>query len=109
MTTARFSTTGGCIRSVELSGHAGYAEQGEDIVCAAISSTLDLTSCFLEDILGLQLQTEVDENSGRILLTLPEQMESEDAIQAQNAMSALMVYYINLGVRYPDFIEVMEV
>ena len=109
MTTARFSTTGSCIQSVEVSGHAGYAEAGADIVCAAISSALDLTSCFLSDILGLELRTEVEEENGRILLALPEKMDEQDALQAQNAMSALMVYYINLGVRYPDFIEVMEV
>mgnify|MGYP004579317263 CR=1 FL=1 len=109
MTTARFSTTGGCIHTVEISGHAGYADEGSDIVCAAISSALDLTSCLLEDVLGLPIHTEIDEASGRILLSLPQQMEDGDALQAQNAMSALMVYLINLGVRYPDFIEVMEV
>lgn len=109
MTTARFSTTGGCIRAVEVSGHAGYAEAGEDIVCAAISSALDLTSCFLEDILGLKLRTEVEEENGRVRMALPTKMEENTAEQAQNAMSALMVYLINLGVRYPDFIEVMEV
>ncbi len=109
MTTARFSTTGGCIHAVEVSGHAGYAEEGTDIVCAAISSALDLTSCFLADILGLKLRTEIEEESGRVLMELPDQMEDEDAIQAQNAMSALMVYLINLGARYPEFIEVMEV
>ncbi len=108
MTTARFTTTGGRITAVEVSGHAGYADAGEDIVCAAISSTLDLTSCLLEDILGLKLQAEVDE-TGRILLALPDISDEQDAAQAQNAMSALMVYYSNLGVRYPDFIEVMEV
>ena len=109
MTTARFSTTGGCIRAVEISGHAGYADEGSDIVCAAISSALDLTSCLLEDILGLSIHTEVNEEDGRILLALPSKMEDSEAEQAQNAMSALMVYLINLGVRYPDVIEVMEV
>ena len=94
---------------MEISGHAGYAEEGSDIVCAAISSALDLTSCLLEDVLGLAIHTEIDEENGRILLTLPQQMEEGDALQAQNAMSALMVYLINMGVRYPDFIEVMEV
>lgn len=109
MTTARFTTTGGCITAVEVSGHAGYAEAGEDIVCAAISSTLDLTSCLLTDILGMEIQTEVDEEGGSILLKLPEKADEQDMVQAQNALSALMVYYIDLGVRYPDFIEVMEV
>ena len=28
----------GCVRGVELKGHAGYGEEGEDIVCAAVSA-----------------------------------------------------------------------
>ena len=109
MTTARFFTTGSRIDAVEFTGHAGYAQEGEDIVCAAVSANLDLTSCLLDDILGLSIHTEVKEEDGRILLALPSKMEDSEAEQAQNAMSALMVYLIDLGVRYPDFIEVMEV
>ena len=109
MTTVRFYTADGCIKAVEVSGHAGYADEGNDIVCAAISSTLDLTSCMLEDILGLEIKVKADSESGYIKLSLPEIKDGQSKCQAQNAMSALMVYYVNLGVRYPDFIEVMEV
>ena len=109
MTTARFSTTGGCIRAVEISGHAGYADEGSDIVCAAISSALDLTSCLLQDIMGLAIKTEVDEEQARIRIELPDQMEEAEETQAQNALNALMLYFINLKARYQDFIEVMEV
>lgn len=101
--------TGSRIDAVEVANHAGYAEAGEDVVCAAVSATLDLTSCLLEDILGLHMQTEVDEEAARIRLTLPKELEESDEIQAQNACSALMLYLINLKARYQDFIEVMEV
>ena len=109
MTTARFYLTGSRIDAVEVSEHAGYAEAGEDIVCAAVSANLDLTSCLLQDIMGLAIKTEVDEEQARIRIELPDQMEEADEIQAQNALSALMLYCINLKARYQDFIEVMEV
>lgn len=109
MTTARFFTTGSRIDAVEVTGHAGYAAEGEDIVCAAVSANLDLTSCLLGDVMGLEIKTEVDEDNARIRITLPAKLEEADEIQAQNALDALMLYFINLKARYQDFIEVMEV
>lgn len=109
MTTARFYLTGSRIDAVEVSEHAGYAEAGEDIVCAAVSANLDLTSCLLEDVMGLSIRTEVDEENARIRLELPNSLEEAEETQAQNALNALMLYFINLKARYQDFIEVMEV
>lgn len=36
-----------------LSGHAGYAEEGEDIVCAAVSAACDLTMHLAEEYFGI--------------------------------------------------------
>ena len=109
MTTARFYLTGSRIDAVEVSEHASMTEAGEDIVCAAVSANLDLTSCLLEDVMGLAIRTEVDEENARIRLELPNSLEEAEEIQAQNALNALMLYFINLKARYQDFIEVMEV
>ena len=109
MTTARFYLTGSRIDAVEFYEHEGYEEAGEDIVCAAVSANLDLTSCLLEDIMGLAIRTEVDEENARIRLELPNSLEEAEETQAQNALNALMLYFINLKARYQDFIEVMEV
>ena len=109
MTSVKFYLSHDRIVAVDLLGHAGYAEEGEDIVCAAVSANLDLTSCLLQDIMGLDIKTEVDEEQARIRMELPDQLEEADEIQAQNALSALMLYCINLKARYQDFIEVMEV
>lgn len=109
MTTARFFTTGSRIDAVEVTGHAGYAEEGEDIVCAAVSANLDLTSCLLSDVMGLAIKTEVDEAEARIRIELPAKLDEAEEVQAQNALDALMLYFINLKARYQDFIEVMEV
>lgn len=109
MTTARFFTAGSRIEAVEVSNHAGYAEEGADVVCAAVSANLDFTSCILQDVMGLALKTEIDEENASIRLTLPEKLDEADEIQAQNVLDALMLYFIDLKARYQDFIEVMEV
>ncbi|GHV33831.1 hypothetical protein FACS18949_08750 [Clostridia bacterium] len=35
---------------VKVSGHSGYAEQGADIVCAAVSSATELLSAVLDEL-----------------------------------------------------------
>ena len=109
MTTITFQSQGSRVIGFDVQGHSGYAEAGADIVCAAVSANLDLTSCLLEDVMGLAIRTEVDEENARIRLELPNSLEEAEETQAQNALNALMLYFINLKARYQDFIEVMEV
>ena len=47
MTKVTFSLQEDKILAVDILGHAGYAEEGEDIVCAAISSAVMLTHALL--------------------------------------------------------------
>ncbi len=78
-------------------------------MCAAVSATLDLTSCLLSDVMGLAIETDVDADNACIRMFLPKKLDEVDEVQAQNTMSALMLYLINLKARYQDYIEVMEV
>ncbi|MEE0868633.1 MAG: ribosomal-processing cysteine protease Prp, partial [Ruminococcus sp.] len=38
-----FEAGNGVIKNVCISGHSGYAEEGSDIVCAAVSSAAIMT------------------------------------------------------------------
>ena len=64
---------------------------------------------YKRQVMGLAIRTEVDEENARIRLELPNSLEEAEETQAQNALNALMLYFINLKARYQDFIEVMEV
>ncbi len=48
MVTASFRTTDGQFCGFTVKGHSGYAGQGSDIVCAAVSSMVNLTVRLLE-------------------------------------------------------------
>ncbi len=54
MTTAVFSMRGNEPCGVYVQGHSGYAEQGEDIVCSAVSSAVILIANLLEQQGALQ-------------------------------------------------------
>lgn len=43
MIRAEFYGSEGLLNRFRVSGHAGYAEHGSDVVCAAVSSALQLT------------------------------------------------------------------
>ena len=49
MTTITFRSEGGRIIGFDSQGHSGYAEEGADIVCAAISSTIGLVIANLDN------------------------------------------------------------
>ena len=42
-------------------GHAGYAEEGQDIVCAAVSALIITTVNSLEEFTEEQIEAEADE------------------------------------------------
>ena len=57
MTKVTFSLQEDKILAVDILGHAGYAEEGEDIVCAAISSAVMLTHALLYDVQHIPVDT----------------------------------------------------
>ena len=91
--------------AVDISGHAGYAEEGEDIVCAAISSTIQLTHALLSDVRGLVFDTLIEDEGAHIRMTL-----NDDVVEAaQDAFEALRLFYRELEETYSEFICVTEV
>ena len=107
MTKCEFFRENERITGFSVSGHSGYAEAGQDIVCAAISAAVALAECTINDVCGGKAKVRVKEADARITLTLPATCEEEEAVQA--VLAGMMLYFINLRDDYPDYIEVLEV
>ena len=107
MTRCEFFMDGERITGFSVSGHSGYAEAGQDIVCAAISAAVALAECTINDVCGGKAKVRVKEADARITLTLPATCEEEEAIQS--VLAGLMLYLISLRDEYSDYIEVLEV
>ena len=54
MIRAEFFSQAGRLTGFTVSGHAGYADAGEDIVCAAVSSAVQLTANGITEVLGMK-------------------------------------------------------
>ena len=107
MTKCEFFTQDDRITGFSVSGHSGYAEAGQDIVCAAISAVVTMAEATINDVCGAKAKVRVKEDDARITLTLPSSCDEEEAVQA--VLSGMMLTLISLREDYPDYIEVLEV
>ena len=108
MTSVIFHTVEDRIIGFDAQGHSGYGEQGEDIVCAAITSAVRLVDSTVNDVMGLCAAVKVNERETSITLRLPGGLASDAESTCQNLLTGLMVYLAQLHDEYPDNIEVME-
>ena len=107
MTRCEFFTEGDRITGFSISGHSGYAEAGQDIVCAAISAVVAMVEATINDVCGAKAKVRVKEEDARITLTLPATCEEEESIQA--VLAGMMITLAGMRDDYPDYIEVLEV
>ena len=109
MTTVTFHTEGSRLTGFDMQGHSGYAPQGEDIVCAALTSAVRLTECAVNDVLGLEASVKVKPEKALISLRLPGGLSQQNESTCQTLLTGLMLYLTQLTEEYPDHIIVMEV
>lgn len=94
-------------RLVRVSGHAGYEDEGKDIVCAGVSALLGGMLNGLEYFLEDGFDYQVDP-SGWSEVILPGRMT-----EAQDEKAFTIVKTFELGVKmlradYPDYVRIHE-
>ena len=109
MTTVTFHMEGERIVGFTVQGHSGYADEGSDIICAAVTSAVRLTECAVNDVLGLEAAVKVKQKDASISLKLPSALGQTNESTCQTLMAALMVHFVQLAEEYPDNLTVLEV
>ena len=109
MTTVTFHTDGSRITGFEVQGHSGFATEGEDIVCAAVTSAVRLVECSINDVLGLEAAVKVREKDAYISLNLPAKLGQTAESTCQTLLTGMMVHFVQLNEEYPENITVLEV
>lgn len=89
------------ILGYEISGHSGFAESGQDIVCAALSFLSITCANALEAIAGQE--PEVTERDGYLSVRARGQSEKEQTI-----LSVFELGITQLAASYPDHIRLTE-
>ncbi|MCR5737087.1 MAG: ribosomal-processing cysteine protease Prp [Eubacterium sp.] len=96
---------------VEVSGHAGYAEEGEDIVCAGISFfTINLINS-LEQIAEDSFSVNIDDNTGYMKVTMSYEDDEEQSYESQILFDSFLLGVEMLEREYNEFVklEIKEV
>ena len=106
MITIQLVKTGSTIAGFQISGHAGYAEHGQDIVCAA-ASFLAIT---VVNSLELQLGKEgtVKSEDGYLYYRLPQGLTGKQQETAQVILKTLATGFQNLKEEYPKYISIQN-
>ncbi len=99
MIQAVFEKKNGRLCGVTITGHAGFAEAGQDIVCASVSSAVQLSANLITDTFREKAKVTVQENL--IGITLKEQRGNGSAVL--NGLSDHLRY---LSEDYPGTIQI---
>ena len=108
MTSVTFHTEQGRITGFDAKGHSGYADAGEDILCASISAAVTLTEATINDVLGLAAAVRTNERQALVSLRLPGGLAPTAESTCQSLLTGLMLYFTMLHDEYPENIEVLE-
>lgn len=96
----------GYIRGFDIKGHAGYAEHGSDIVCAAASVTAYTAAGALDGLAGIK--DCYSEESGHFVLILPEEMTKEQSQTARIILETAEIGFRQIENSYKKFLSVAE-
>ena len=103
MILAHFYKSDGRCTGFSVSGHAGYADSGADIVCASVSSAVQLTANAITEILHLPAKVEIGSDTVRLTLA-----READILTAQPYLEALQLHLRLLAEDFEQTIELSE-
>ena len=95
------------IVTIEATGHSGYAEEGSDIVCSAVSTLMQNLANGLTEIIKANAKVIVDEDIPHLSISLCEENE-EKFKYAQMLMQTTILSLKEVANGYSKFIKIKE-
>jgi uncharacterized protein YsxB (DUF464 family) len=99
-----FEKAGGLYTGFEVSGHAGYAPEGRDIVCAAVSSAVQMAANAITEIEGCAADVAADAENGFLSLRL----KDRGSPACQTVLRALILHMRALAEDFEETIAVYD-
>lgn len=99
----------GAIVEFSVSGHAGFADPGQDVVCAAVSALTQATLIGLEEVLDLGVEAEVDDGDGRLRCRIPAAAPQDRLRGAAVLTETLLRSLRSIQAGYPDHVQIREI
>ena len=106
MTKAVFTVKEGRIVRIEVNGHTGYAAEGEDIVCAAISAVLQGAALGVMEVAKARVEYATDERKGSMSLALAGGQDELVLHDAEVILRSALVATKDIAEGYSQFVKV---
>ena len=106
MTTVEVTRQSGHIVSLTADGHTGYGVEGEDIVCAALSSIIQTALLGLMQAAGISVKFERRDEDGYLTFRLPE-LDGTARRDADMILDTMLLGISDLYDSFSDFIELI--
>ena len=101
MTKATFYFDGDVPYGFLISGHSGYAQEGEDIVCASVSSASYMVANTITEI--LKVDADINVSDAKIKLTV----KKEQRHITKDILLGLKLHLESLAEDYPKFLKTL--
>ena len=92
--------------SFETKGHSGYADEGEDIVCAAVSASTELIITVLEQF-PVELKLKADRKSAGVTVEI---LQNDGNATKKDIIAKVLdgyaAYLKEVSAAYPAFVKV---
>lgn len=95
------------IITIQATGHSGYAEQGSDIVCSAVSTLMESLANGLTEIVKANANVIVDEEIPHLSVTINE-TDVEKCKHSQVLMQTTALALKEVAKGYSKFINIKE-
>lgn len=102
MTTVKVTRKAGHIYKVKATGHTGYAEEGSDIVCAAVSALTQGAVLGLKKVAAVAV-TE-SESEGKLEFEISEHNTATDAI-----LETMLISLKDISKSYPRHLKTEDI
>ena len=89
------------IKTIEATGHSGYAERGSDIICSAISGAVEVTMRMLEK--DSNATFDIDETKAMIKIIVKQPNE-----YTNDCLNSLIGFLEDLSNEYRKFLKIYK-
>lgn len=96
----------GSISRIDIDGHSGYAQEGADIICSAVSVTAYTAAGALESLAGLKRC--YNQKNGHMSIRLPKEMDDKQRATASVIMETTAIGFKQIGHSYGEYVSVLD-
>ena len=90
----------------EAEGHTGYAEEGSDIVCAAISALTQGAVIGLKEVIGLEIALDISD--GYMYCMLPKKISAAQQHDAELILNTMAASIASLAETNGDYMKLTD-